>query len=131
MEIKTLYTLLAIVDHRSFSEAGKAVGLSASGVSLQIKSLEAEFGVTLFDRSTRPPTLTWDGQAFVSRARELLDVWEDLSHGLAKDTLAGILHQAGAKECAWRSRPSTPCWRSSTIAAFPRPARPWGCPRPA
>ncbi len=92
MEIKTLYTLLAIIDHRSFSEAGKAVGLSASGVSLQIKSLEAEFGVTLFDRSTRPPTLTWDGQAFVNRARELLDVWEDLNHGLAKDSLAGILH---------------------------------------
>lgn len=91
MEVKPLYTLLAIVDHRSFAEAGKAVGLSASGVSLQIKSLEEEFGITLFDRSTRPPTLTWEGQAFVIRAREVVAVWEKLSQSLKTDTIVGIL----------------------------------------
>jgi len=91
MEIRTLYTLLAIVDHRTFAEAGKAVNLSASGVSLQIRALEEEFGVTLFDRRTRPPTLTWEGQAFVNRAREVVSGWENLSESLRREVVSGIL----------------------------------------
>ena len=91
MEIKTLYTLLAIVDHRTFAEAGKAVNLSASGVSLQVRALEEEFGVTLFDRRTRPPTLTWEGQAFVNRAREVVRGWENLSESLRREVVSGTL----------------------------------------
>jgi DNA-binding transcriptional LysR family regulator len=91
MEIRTLYTLLAVVDHGAFAEAGKAVNLSTSGVSLQIRALEEEFGVTLFDRSTRPPTLTWEGQAFVNRAREVVSGWERLSDSLKHEVVTGIL----------------------------------------
>ena len=91
MDVKTLYTLVAIVDHRSFVDAGKAVGLSPSGVSLQIKALEDEVGVTLFDRSTRPPKLTRDGQAFVKRAREVISVWERLTESLSRESIVGVL----------------------------------------
>jgi|tagenome__1003787_1003787.scaffolds.fasta_scaffold20974683_5 DNA-binding transcriptional LysR family regulator len=91
MEIKTLYTLLAIVDHRTFADAGKAVNLSASGVSLQVRALEEEFGVTLFDRRTRPPTLTWEGQAFVNRAREVVRGWGNLSESLRREVVSGTL----------------------------------------
>ena len=69
MDVKSLYTLLAIVDHRSFAAAGKAVGLSPSGVSLQMKGLEGELGQRLFDRSARPPQLTAEGRLFARRAR--------------------------------------------------------------
>ncbi len=91
MDVRTLYTLLAIVDHRSFAEAGKAVGLSPSGVSLQIKNLEEEFGVTLFDRSTRPPRLNQDGQRFVHRAREIVASWERLTESLTRNSIVGVL----------------------------------------
>ena len=91
MEVKTLYTLMAVIDHRSFAEAAKAVGLSISGVSLQIKALEEEFGLTIFDRSTRPPQLTVAGHDFVKRAREVIDRWELLSESLRSDTEEGVL----------------------------------------
>lgn len=71
MDVKTLHTLIAIVDHRGFAAAGRAVGLSPSGVSLQIKALEDELGLSLFDRTARPPRLTSEGELFVGRASTL------------------------------------------------------------
>ena len=91
MDIKTLYTLIAIVDHGSFAAAGQSVGLSASAVSLQIGALEDETGLPLFDRSTRPPSLTENGRLFVERARDLVRRWEDLSENFQRDTGGGML----------------------------------------
>lgn len=91
MDVKSLYTLIAIADHGSFGEAGRAVGLSTSGVSLQVRALEDEMGVTLFDRSTRPPRLTDQGRDFVQRARDVISVWENLSESLKRDAARGVL----------------------------------------
>jgi DNA-binding transcriptional LysR family regulator len=91
MDIKTLYTLIAIVDHGSFAAAGQSIGLSASGVSLQIGALEDETGLPLFDRSTRPPSLTENGRLFVERARDLVRRWEDLSENFQRDATGGML----------------------------------------
>ena len=95
MDVKTLKTLLAIVDHRSFAAAGKAIGLSPSGVSLQIKALEEEFGMALFDRSSRPPQLTRQGARFAARAREAVLSWERLTGEMKQGPAAGVL-QLGA-----------------------------------
>ena len=91
MDVKALYTLLAIVDHRGFAAAGKAVGLSPSGVSLQMKGLETDLGRALFDRSARPPVLTQDGRLFARRAREAVEVWERLSESLLPEPQSGQL----------------------------------------
>ena len=91
MDVKSLYTLIAIVDQGSFGDAGRVVGLSTSGVSLQVRALEDELGMTLFDRSTRPPRLTDQGRAFVQRAREVIAAWENLSESLKRDATRGVL----------------------------------------
>lgn len=104
MEIKSLRTLLAVVNHQSFVKAGEAVGLTRSAVSLQIKALEQQFGITLFDRHTRPPILTADGLKFVQQARQLVDMWQvmegiethaatpgQISIGAVQTVVAGIL----------------------------------------
>ncbi len=91
MDVKSLYTLIAIADHGSFGDAGRAVGLSTSGVSLQVRALEDELGVTLFDRSTRPPPLTDQGRDFVRRARDVIAAWETLSESLKRDAARGVL----------------------------------------
>ena len=91
MDVKSLYTLIAIADHGSFGDAGRAVGLSTSGVSLQVRALEDELGVTLFDRSTRPPRLTDQGRDFVRRARDVIAAWENLSDSLKRDAARGVL----------------------------------------
>lgn len=91
MDVKSLYTLIAIADYGSFADAGKAIGLSTPTVSLQVSSLEKEIGVLLFDRSTRPPALTEPGLAFVERARQVIVHWEALSERLRRDPARGIL----------------------------------------
>ena len=91
MDIKGIYTVLAIVNHGNFVDAARNLQLSQSGVSLQIRSLEEELGILLFDRSRRPPVLTESGRAFVERAREVVQVWETLSERLRRDVTSGVL----------------------------------------
>lgn len=95
MDVKTLKTFLAIVDNRGFAAAGQVVGLSTSGVSLQIKALEEEFAISLFDRTKRPPQLTKEGKAFAGRAREAVLSWERLTESMIDDAKSGVL-QLGA-----------------------------------
>ena len=91
MDVKTLYTMVSIADHGSFNGAAKALGLSLSAVSLQIKALEDEVGMVLFDRSKRPPPLTGDGRDLVEKARGLIADWERLSGTLKKSSGSGVL----------------------------------------
>ncbi len=91
MDVKSLYTFLAVVDHGSFAQAAAALNLSASAISVQMRALEADVDMRLFDRSRRPPALTPEGRAFIERAREVIAIWEDLSHSLRRDSNAGRL----------------------------------------
>ncbi len=91
MDVKSLYTFVAVADHGSFAQAAAALNLSASAISVQMRALEADVDVRLFDRSRRPPVLTAEGRAFVERAREVIATWEDLSHSLRRDSNAGRL----------------------------------------
>lgn len=76
MNVRHLRTLLAAVERGSFAAAGEAVGITHSAVSLQIKSLEDELGVTLFDRGTRPPAPTARGRALADHARKTLQLFD-------------------------------------------------------
>lgn len=91
MDIKTLYTLIAVADHGSFNEAAKVLGLSLSSISLQMKGLEDEGDLILFDRSKRPPPLTDEGRDFVERSRRLIGEWERLSATLVRPNDRGLL----------------------------------------
>ncbi len=91
MDVKSLYTFIAVVDHGSFAQAADALDLSASAISVQMRGLEADVDMRLFDRSRRPPVLTADGRAFAERARAVLAQWEELSDSLRRDRNAGTL----------------------------------------
>lgn len=99
MDIKTLYTLIAIADRGSFAEAGNRIGLSLSAVSMQIRALEEELDITIFDRTRRPPILTDAGLALVHRARDLIAHWESMSASLKKGTSAGLLKLGSVHTC--------------------------------
>lgn len=76
MNIKQLKTLLAVVEYKSFAAAGDKIGLSHSAVSLQIKAIEDELGVQLFDRIKRPPVPTARGRALAEHAEKTLALFE-------------------------------------------------------
>ncbi|MGN5476370.1 LysR family transcriptional regulator [Cupriavidus basilensis] len=99
MDVKTLYTLVAIADRGSFAEAGNAIGLSLSAVSMQMRALEEELGMTIFDRSRRPPILTDAGLAFTNRARDLLTHWESMSAALKREAAGGMLKLGSVHTC--------------------------------
>ena len=92
MSIRRLRTLLAIAEQGSFARAADAVHVSQAAVSMQMKSLEEELGVTLFDRGRRPPALTASAHALLPKARDILDGYDALLRSVRDDGgLAGEL----------------------------------------
>jgi DNA-binding transcriptional LysR family regulator len=79
MSIRHLRTLLAIVERGSFAAAARDIHLTESAVSMQMKALEEELGLALFDRSKRPPALTEAGRALLPEAKELVGGYERLT----------------------------------------------------
>lgn len=86
-----LASLIAVAEHGGFAAAGAAVGRSHSAISLHVRALEQALGTRLVDRSTRPPTLTPDGEALIHEARRLLRVLDDIEAIGRADRLAGRL----------------------------------------
>lgn len=59
-------------ENRSFSGAGRSLGVSPSAVGKSVSRLEERLGVRLFHRSTRSITLTAEGSLFLERCRRIL-----------------------------------------------------------
>jgi DNA-binding transcriptional LysR family regulator len=65
-----------VAETRSFTEAGRLLGVSSSAVGKSIARTEERLGVRLFHRSTRSITLTAEGTLFLERCRRILDELE-------------------------------------------------------
>jgi DNA-binding transcriptional LysR family regulator len=61
-----------VAETRSFTEAARILGVSASAVGKSIARLEERLRVRLFHRSTRSITLTAEGALFLERCRRIL-----------------------------------------------------------
>lgn len=86
MTIRRFKTFLAIAELGTFSDAAKSEYLTPSAVSQQMRALEDELKVPLFDRTKRPPELNPTGYALVPKVRELVRVYESLKPSLSGDT---------------------------------------------
>src|SRR3546814_2129493 len=74
--IRFLRTFVAIARLGSFSEAAESVGLTQAAVSLQMRTLEEEFGRMLFDRSGRLALLNAAGQELLPEVKALLEHYD-------------------------------------------------------
>lgn len=72
MEIRKVQYFVKVAALGSFSAAAKALYVSQSTISQQIKELEDELGVELLERSTRQVALSDYGEAFLPLAQKLL-----------------------------------------------------------
>jgi LysR family hydrogen peroxide-inducible transcriptional activator len=70
--LRQLEYAVAVADHRSFHEAAAACAVSQPGLSVQLRELEIQLGVQLFERDRRRVLITPEGEEVVARARAIL-----------------------------------------------------------
>ncbi len=73
MNRNQLKYFVAAAESRSFTKAAEQFYISQTAVTQQMQLLEEALGCTLFDRSTRPISLTPAGKIFLSEAKTILD----------------------------------------------------------
>lgn len=72
MEFRELSTFLQVAKLQSFSKTAKVLGYSQAAVTIQIKQLEQELGVHLFDRIGKQTSLTHQGSVFYDHAASIM-----------------------------------------------------------
>ncbi|WP_290062084.1 LysR family transcriptional regulator [Amycolatopsis solani] len=102
METRQLEYFVAVAEELSFTRAAQRVFAVQSTVSAAVRSLEAELGTRLFDRSTRRVALSAAGAAFLPEAKAAIEALEraratvqEASEGLRGSLRIGTLTSIG------------------------------------
>jgi DNA-binding transcriptional LysR family regulator len=80
---RALALFAAVVEHGSFSAAGRILEMSPSAVSRAVDRIEARLGVRLLLRSTRALSLTTEGQFYLQAARRIIADLDDTEQEIA------------------------------------------------
>lgn len=85
MELRQLQTFITITQVQNFSKAAELLGYSQSAVTIQIRLLEEELGIKLFDRMGKKVTLTSHGRQFAGYAHNMIHEMNRAKHFLRKE----------------------------------------------
>ena len=88
LNLDQLRSLIAVIEHGSFTEAAKLLHLSQPAISQQIRELESRCGIPLVERAGKRAVATSAGHELISRGRHIM---VDAEHALA----AVRRHRAG------------------------------------
>jgi DNA-binding transcriptional LysR family regulator len=77
VSLQQLRLFVTLAQHRSFTQAGSALGVTQSAASRSIRELEDLLDLRLFDRTTRHVALTDTGRALLPRIASLVDELEE------------------------------------------------------
>src|SRR5450631_3079599 len=82
--LRQLRVFASVARHLSFIRAAEELKLTAPAVSMQIKELETEVGLPLFDRTSRQVSLTMVGEYLLAHARRVLSAMRDAEDLVAR-----------------------------------------------
>jgi len=82
--LRQLRVFASVARHLSFIRAAEELSLTPPAVSMQIKELEAQVGLPLFDRSSRSVSLTTVGEYVLAHTRRVLAVLRDAEDMVAR-----------------------------------------------
>lgn len=102
--IKTsqLRALVAIAEYGKFGEAALQLGISQSGISHAVATLEDQLGVSLLVRHHQQTRCTPVGEQIVQQARQILQILRQIEEkaNQAKGLQGGIVRVAGFRSAA-------------------------------
>ena len=90
MNINQLKYFVAVAEQRSFTKAAVQYYLSQTAITQQIRALESALGVELFNRNSRPVSLTPAGSIFFKEAKAILMRMET-AVSRTRDASAGLV----------------------------------------
>src|SRR6266850_5271036 len=82
--LRQLRVFASVARHLSFIRAAEELKLTAPAVSMQIKDLEIEVGLPLFDRTSRQVSLTMVGEYVLAHTRRVLSAMRDAEDLVAR-----------------------------------------------
>ena len=85
MDLRSLNTFIQVAELNSFTRAGEKLGYSQPTISLQIKQLEQELGVQLFERIGHTVTLTDSGREALTYAQKICHMSEEMILGTSNE----------------------------------------------
>lgn len=92
MELRNIETFIKLTEFENFSRTAEYLNYSQSTVTIQIQQLEKELGFQLFERIGKKVILTNLGKQFLSEAKEMKKIEEQMLHlGMNKDEVSGTL----------------------------------------
>lgn len=93
MTLQQLKYIVALDEERHFARAAEACMVTQPGLTIQLKNLEEEIGIKIFDRSKVPLTPTFEGAEIINRAKKILREANNLRDFVInkKNTLEGEL----------------------------------------
>ncbi len=104
MDVRHLKYFVTIVEEGKISLAAKRLNIAQPPLSQQLKLLEYELGITLFERHTRKLIITEEGKLLYERAKKILELVEgtveemiELSEGTKGTLSIGTIASLGAK----------------------------------
>lgn len=103
MELKHLSTFLKLSEIKNFTKTAEFLHYAQSNVTTQIRQLEDELGVRLFERIGKNITLTLEGEELVIYGRQMLNLSNELKQKMTNKSDSGRI-TIGASEsvCIYR-----------------------------
>ena len=103
MELRHLRYFVAVAEELNFRRAAERLHLAQPALSSQIKALEEELDVRLFERTTRVVRLTQAGRLFLNEARGVLgaaaqaeQLARKAEHGIVGTLRVGVIAPAAS-----------------------------------
>lgn len=87
MDLNTLHTFVTVVQKKSMSQATESLGYAKATISVQMASLQKEFGCPLLIRSGRSFTLSKEGEKLYSHALQILNIYEQAKLDLSQNAV--------------------------------------------
>ena len=104
MDIRSMQYYLAVVREGTISGAAEVLHVAQPSLSRQMKDLEEELGISLFERGNRKITLTEEGMVLRRRAEEMVRLMQMTKEEISqiKNHISGTVRIGAGESCSFQ-----------------------------